>query len=388
MNVVVVGAGYVGFPLAVGLSQKHTVSIVEKNKEKVEAINSGKSVLKEHDLLKVIRENGLSVKAVTDGKSVYKSADVVFIAVPTDWDEEEQFFNTGLVDSVIKEIRACSKALIVIKSTVPIGYTQEKCAEYKTKSILFSPEFSREGCAWYDFINPSRLIFGVSKGREEYAEDCLELYEGIINDKTPKLILPNTEAECIKLFSNTYLAMRVAFFNEVDNFASGLGLSSEDIISGIGLDKRIGSHYARPSFGYGGYCLPKDIKQLESQLNAEYSPIIQSISLSNERRLEYIGKYILRRGYETVGIYGLQMKPDSDNVRNSRAIELARWLKDHGCNVVCYDSKIARGCIPEDIYMVDTLEEFVKQSSVIVTDLKVDRNLFSNTPCLYFNGQN
>ncbi|MCR5606928.1 MAG: nucleotide sugar dehydrogenase [Treponema sp.] len=342
MKIAVAGTGYVGLSNAILLAQHNEVYAVDIIQEKVDMINNRKSPIVDKEIEEYLSKKTLSLKATCDGESVYKDADFIIISTPTNYDSVKNFFDTSSVEKVLELVKKSnSKATIVIKSTIPVGYTERIKREYKLDNILFSPEFLREGHALYDNLYPSRIVVSYPKGHEELKAKAIEfsnlLKQGAIK-KDIDVLIPNcTEAEAIKLFANTYLALRVAYFNELDTYAEMKGLNTKQIIEGICLDPRIGDFYNNPSFGYGGYCLPKDTKQLLANFNDVPQNLIRSIVDSNKTRKEFIAHQILAKNPETVGIYRLTMKANSDNFRQSSIQDVMKILRGEGIKVVIYE---------------------------------------------------
>lgn len=348
MKIAVVGIGYVGLSNAILLSQHNEVLAVDVVQERADMINNGKSPIVDREIEEYLAEKPLNLKASTDGKAFYAEADYIIIATPTNYDTETNYFNTSSVESVITDaINAGTKACIVIKSTVPVGYTKAIRKKYGYGNILFSPEFLREGKALYDNLYPSRIVIGSDLADEQLTERGRKfaglLQEGAIKTDIPVLIINATEAEAIKLFANTYLALRVSYFNELDTYAEMRGLDTKAIIEGVCLDPRIGKGYNNPSFGYGGYCLPKDTKQLLANFNEVPENLIHAIVDSNRTRKEFIAERImLKAGYPqnkdiTVGIYRLTMKTDSDNFRQSAIQGVMKRLEHYNAKIIIYE---------------------------------------------------
>lgn len=374
MNIAVAGTGYVGLSLAVLLAQHNSVKAMDIVPAKVELINRRKSPIIDKEIEEYLAEKPLDLVASTDGEAVYRDAEFVIIATPTNYDVERNYFDTSSIDAVLKLVEKVNpEATIVIKSTVPVGYLEAQRSAYPTlPNLLFSPEFLREGRALYDNLYPSRIVVGVpnccSPNLRARAEQFAALLqEGALEDETPTLIVHSTEAECIKLFANTYLAMRVAYFNELDTYAELHGLDSAQIIKGMGLDPRIGLFYNNPSFGYGGYCLPKDSCQLLANFAGTPNSIMKAIVEANNTRMNFIASQIIARQPRIVGIYRLTMKTGSDNFRASAIQGVMRRLSDSGVKLVIYEPTLT-----QDIFMdwtvIHELDEFKKMVDLIVVN--------------------
>ena len=339
MNISIIGAGYVGLSLAVILSTKYQVNLLEINQSKVDLINKKVSPIKDEYISKYLSEKNLNLHTFSDPNKALEGADLVLIATPTNYDPDLNFFNVDSVNFSIKETLALApNAQIVVKSTLPVGYISNTSAKLGISNLHFSPEFLREGKALYDNLYPSRIIIGTDN--KEFGEKYIDLLKSVAlidDDKIPSLIMNSTEAESVKLFANTFLAMRVAYFNELDTYACTKGLSTKNIIDGVCMDPRIGNYYNNPSFGYGGYCLPKDTKQLLANYKDVPSTLIAAIVDSNTVRKDFIAKDIIEKKPNTVGIYRLVMKANSDNFRSSSIQGIMKRIKAKGINVVVYE---------------------------------------------------
>ena len=371
MKIAVCGLGYVGLANAVLLAQRHTVVAIDIDQGRVADVNARRSPIVDPELEDYLAHRALDLVATTDPVEAYADADFAVIAAPTNYDEVTNFFDTSIVEAVIDQVFEISpETVIVVKSTVPVGFTKQIRARHPGRTILFSPEFLREGKALYDNLHPSRII--VADPCEEAERFAALLADGSLDEDTPVLLVGATEAEAIKLFANTYLAMRVAYFNELDSFAGQHGLSTRQIIDGVGLDPRIGTHYNNPSFGYGGYCLPKDTKQLLANYDQVPQTLIRAIVESNATRKDYIAEDILSRKPKVVGIYRLAMKAGSDNFRQSSIQGIMKRIKARGIPVLLFEP-LYEG---DEFYhseVVRDLDEFKRRCDVIVSNRRSEQ---------------
>jgi len=366
MKIAVAGTGYVGLSIAVLASQRHEVTAVDIVQEKVDLINRKISPIEDHEISEYLTNKRLNLKATTNSEEAYKDADVIFVAGPTDYNTEGNFFDTSVIEKIFDDIaKYNNNAIVCIKSTVPVDYTINIKKQYPGMKLIFSPEFLREGKALYDNLHPSRIIVGEQSKDAEIIANILK--EASLDENTPVLFTSSTEAEAIKLFSNTYLALRVAYFNELDSYALKYHLNTKQIIEGVGLDPRIGSHYNNPSFGFGGYCLPKDTKQLLANYEHVPNNIIRAIVESNSTRKDFLADQIIAKKPRKVGIYRLVMKEGSDNFRASSIQGIMKRIKAKGIECIVFEP-----ALKENHFFgskkVTSLEEFKKESDIIVTN--------------------
>lgn len=366
MKIAVAGIGYVGMSISVLLAQHNEVVALDVIQSKADMVNARKSPIADPEIEEYLANRKLNLLATTDKELAFKGAEFIVIATPTDYDPEKNSFDTRSVESVIQDVLAINPAAtMVIKSTIPVGYIKEISARLQTDKVMFSPEFLREGKALYDCLYPSRIIVGEKSARaEKFAQLCVQ---GALKEDVPLLFTDSTEAEAIKLFANSYLAMRVAFFNELDTYAECMGLNTKDIVNGVSLDPRIGTHYNNPSFGYGGYCLPKDTKQLKANFAEIPNNLVGAIVEANATRKDHIANMIIKRKPKVVGVYRLTMKTGSDNFRASAVQDIMKNIRAKGIEVIIYEPVLDQEMF-NGYKVVNDIAEFKAQADVIVSN--------------------
>ena len=375
MKITVAGVGYVGLSLAVLFAQHHEVTAITTTPKKADKLNDFISPIQDDEIERFFREvkegkRKLNLHTTVDKDAAYRSAELVVIATPTNYDDEHHFFDTSAVEDAIENVlRVNPNVLMVIKSTIPVGYTDSVRKKYGVNNIIFSPEFLRESKALYDNLHPSRIVVGAYEDQQKEAEMFAELLKEGAEDKDIKVLIAHpTEAEAVKLFANTYLAVRVSYFNELDTYAQVMGLNTQQIIDGVCMDPRIGGHYNNPSFGYGGYCLPKDTKQLLANYKGVPQAMIEAVVRSNAIRKEFIADTILKRNPKTVGVYRLTMKSNSDNFRASAIQDVIKHLKAHGVTIIIYEPTLEEGSEFLGNKVVNDLAKFKAQSDAIIAN--------------------
>ena len=372
MKIAVAGTGYVGLAIATLLSQKNEVVALDVVPEKVDKINNRISPIKDEEIEKYFKEKHLNLKATLDYEEAFSNASFIVICTPTNYDDKKRFFDTSSVEDIIQKVVLMNiDTTIVVKSTIPVGFVENIKKKYNINNIMFSPEFLREGKALYDNLHPSRIIVGEKSKRAEIFANLLKNCS--LDENTPVLFMNSTEAEAVKLFANTYLALRVSYFNELDTYAELKGLNTKDIIEGISLDTRIGNHYNNPSFGYGGYCLPKDTKQLLVNYDNVPQNLIEAIVESNKTRKKHITDMILKRNPKIVGVYRLIMKTESDNFRASAIQDIIKNLKQNNVNIIIYEPTLDKEQF-DDCVVVNDLNKFKNISDIIIAN-RLEKNL-------------
>ena len=381
MKITVAGTGYVGLSLATLLSERHEVIALDVIQEKVDKINNRISPIQDEEIEKFFNNKELHLEATTDWEYALKDADYVIVSTPTNYDEVTNYFDTSLVEDIIQKVKKINnpKTTMVVKSTIPVGFIENMKKKYEIDNIFFSPEFLREGRALYDNLYPSRIIVGDKTERGKVFANLL--VEASLRDDVPVLFMNSTEAEAVKLFANTYLALRVSYFNELDTYAELKGLNTKDIIDGVCLDPRIGNHYNNPSFGYGGYCLPKDTKQLLANYKDVPQNMMEAIVKSNDTRKHHIADMILAKNPNTVGVYRLTMKANSDNFRASAIQSVIKLLKENNVNVVIYEPTINNNTF-EGLEVINDINTFKSTSDVIIAN-RLDKELEDSISKVY-----
>ena len=380
MKIAVAGTGYVGLSIATLLSQNNEVVALDIIPEKVEMINKGTSPIKDEYIEDYLKNKNLNLRATLDYKDAFKDAEFIVISTPTNYDDEKNFFDTSSVEDIIQKVISMNiETTMVVKSTIPVGFIEEMKKKYNIDNIMFSPEFLREGRALYDNLYPSRIIVGEKSQRAEKFAELLK--EAAIKKDIPIKFMHSTEAEAVKLFANTYLALRVSYFNELDTYAELKGLNTKDIIDGVCLDPRIGDYYNNPSFGYGGYCLPKDTKQLLANYNKVPQNLIEAIVKSNDTRKDHVTRMILEKNPKTVGIYRLTMKTNSDNFRASAIQGIIKRLKTNNINVIIHEPTLKKKEFNE-CHVVNDFDEFVNKSDIVLCN-RIDDKIKKHSDKIY-----